>query len=296
MLIVLTGASGLIGTALKARLHRDGHELRVLVRSAPAGADERRWDPAAGRLDPGDLTDVDAVINLSGAGVGDHRWTDAYKKTILDSRLQATTLLATTIAELGPSAPATFLSASAVGYYGSTADHVVDETAAAGSGFLADVCRQWEAATDAADDVSRVVHLRTGLVLSRSGGLLPRLKKLVDLGAGGPLGSGKQYQPWISIDDEVGAIVFLLDTDVRGAVNLTGPDPVPQRDFIKALAAIRHRPAVLPAPAFALRLALGQFAQEGVLTGQRAVPAVLRSAGYVFEHPTLDGALHAALD
>lgn len=296
MLILMTGASGLIGTALKARLRQDGHQLRVLVRRPPGGPDERSWDPADGRLDHADLAGVDAVINLSGAGVGDHRWSDAYKKTLLDSRLQPTSLLARTVAELGADAPPTFVSASAVGYYGDTADHVVDESAGGGSGFLADLTRQWEAATGPADALSRVVHLRTGLVLSRSGGLLGRLKTLVDFGAAGPLGSGNQYQPWISLADEVGAIAFLLSADVRGPVNLTGPDPVPQREFIKALAAIRHRPALVPAPGFALRLLLGQFADEGVLIGQRAVPGVLTSTGYVFEHPTLDAALHAALD
>ncbi len=295
MLVVLNGASGLIGTALKARLLNNGHQLRVLVRRAPTTADEVEWNPAAGELDPAHLAGADAVINLSGAGVGDHRWTDAYKKTILDSRLQPTRLLADAISELGGQAPAVLLSASAVGYYGDTSDHVVDESAAAGSGFLADVCRQWEGATAAAEGISRVVHLRTGLVLSGAGGLLRRLRQLVDLGAGGPLGSGRQYQPWISIEDEVGAIEFLLTSAVRGPVNLTGPDPVTQKHLVQTLARIRSRPAILPAPAFALKLALGQFADEGVLTGQRAVPTVLLAAGYQFVHPTLEGALRAAL-
>ncbi len=295
MLVVLNGASGLIGSALKSRLLGNGHQLRVLVRRAPTTADERQWNPAAGELDAAHLAGADAVINLSGAGVGDHRWTDAYKQTILDSRLQPTRLLASTLQDLGPQAPAVLLSASAVGYYGDTRDHVVDESAAAGSGFLADVCRQWEGATAAAQGTTRVVHLRTGLVLSCAGGLLLRLRRLVDLGAGGPLGSGRQYQPWISIDDQVGAMEFLLESAVRGPVNLTGPDPVTQKHLIQTLARVRSRPAIVPAPAFALRLALGQFADEGVLTGQRAVPAVLSAAGYKFVHPTLEGALRAAL-
>lgn len=295
MLIVLTGSSGLIGTALKQRLRAQGHQLRVLVRRATRSDEERRWDPATGQLDEAHLAGADAVINLSGAGVGDHRWTTAYKKTILDSRLEPTRLLAGTIGALGDRAPKALLSASAVGYYGDTGTDVVDETAAAGKGFLADVCRQWEAATADAEQTTRVVHLRTGLVLAGSGGLLARLKTIVDIGAGGPLGSGKQYQPWISLDDEVGAMVFLLESAVRGAVNLTGPDPVPQKQFVRQLATIRHRPAILPVPGFALRLLLGQFAEEGVLAGQRAVPQALLQAGYTFEHPTLEGALRAAL-
>lgn len=295
MMIVLTGASGLIGSALKARLRTDGHELRILVRRPPTGSEEVQWDPAAASLDPAHLAGTDAVINLSGAGVGDHRWTTTYKQTILDSRLQPTRLLATTIRELGTDAPPALLSASAVGYYGDTREHVVDETAAPGSGFLADVCRQWEGATAAAEGTTRVVHLRTGLVLSGAGGLLARLRRLVDLGAGGPLGSGRQYQPWISIDDEVGAMAFLLESAIRGPVNLTGPDPVTQKHFVQTLARIRSRPAIVPTPAIALRLALGQFADEGVLVGQRAVPAVLSAAGYEFAHPTLEGALRSAL-
>lgn len=295
MLVVLNGASGLIGSALKSQLLAHGHRLRVLVRRPPTTSDEVAWNPAAGELDPSHLAGADAVINLSGAGVGDHRWTAAYKKTILDSRLQPTRLLASTLHELGAQAPPVLLSASAVGYYGDTRDHVVDERAAAGSGFLADVCRQWEGATAAAQGTTRVVHLRTGLVLSGAGGLLLRLRRLVDLGGGGPLGSGRQYQPWISMDDEVGAIEFLLASAVRGPVNLTGPDPVTQKHFVQTLARIRSRPAVVPAPAFALRLALGPFADEGVLAGQRAVPTVLSAAGYEFVHPTLEGALRAAL-
>ena len=247
MLIVLTGASGLIGSALKTRLAADGHRLRVLVRRPPVSMEEASWDPAEASLDPAHLAGADAVINLSGAGVGDHRWTNTYKATILQSRLQPAHLLARTIRGLGADAPATFLSASAVGYYGDTQHHVVDETGAAGSGFLSDVCRQWEAATAEADGISRVVHLRTGLVLSGAGGLLRRLRPLVDAGVGGPLGSGDQYQPWISIEDEVAAISFLLESAVRGPVNLTGPDPVTQKHFIQTLARIRHRPALLRA-------------------------------------------------
>ena len=297
MRIALTGASGFIGTELKKSLRADGHELRVLVRRPPNAPDERHWDPDLGRLGADVLADVDAVVNLSGAGVGDHRWTSAYKNEILMSRLNSTSTLARTMAELGSAAPKVFLSASAVGYYGDTGDRVVDETAPSGNGFLADVCRQWEDATEPAQRSgdTRVVHLRTGLVLSATGGLLKRLRLVVKLGAGGKLGSGQQYQPWIALSDEIGAIKFLLAAPVSGAVNLSGPDPVTQQHFVRALAAVLHRPAILPAPAFALRLALGQFADEGVLAGQRAVPSALLNGGYTFAHPTLDGALQAAL-
>lgn len=298
MLIVLSGASGLIGTALKASLRADGHELRLLVRRPPAADDERQWDPeVVGHLGTEVLAGADAVINLSGVGVGDHRWTPAYKKAILASRIHPTVALAETLATLGGDGPSVLLSASAVGYYGDTGDRVVDETAPVGAGFLADVCRRWEAATEPAADAGhvRVVHLRTGLVLAGHGGLLKRLIPLYKLGAGGKLGHGQQYQPWISIEDEVGAIRFLLTSEVSGPVNLTGPDPVTQERFAHALGAALHRPAVVPTPATALRLVVGQFADEGVLSGQRAVPAVLSGAGYQFVHPTLDGALQAAL-
>ncbi len=298
MLIVLAGASGLIGSALRESLQRDGHELRVLVRRPAASEHERSWDPDAGRLDPGDLAGADAVVNLSGAGVGDHRWTSSYQRVILDSRLTTTGTIARTIAALGPDAPATLLSASAVGYYGDTGDRVVVESAPAGAGFLADVCAQWERATAPAESAghTRVAHLRTGLVLARSGGLMGRLVPLVKAGLGGKLGSGRQYQPWISLADEIGAITHLLTADIAGAVNLTGPTPVPQAEFVAQMAAILHRPALFPAPGFGLRLVLGRFADEGVLAGQRAIPKVLTDSGYDFVHPDLAGALHAALD
>jgi uncharacterized protein (TIGR01777 family) len=297
--VVLSGASGLIGTVLKDALRADGHTLAVLVRRPPESAEERQWDPDAGRLGVEVLAHADAVINLSGAGVGDHRWNESYKRALTTSRLGPAATLTTCMNELGPDGPATFISASAVGYYGDTGDRIVNEDAPVGAGFLADLCRQWEDAARVADrDGRRVVLLRTGLVLAKSGGLLGRLKPLVKLGLGGRLGTGKQFQPWISLDDEVGAIRFLLSRagqNVAGPVNLTGPDPVRQADFVRALAKVLHRPALFPAPAFGLRLVLGQFADEGVLIGQRAVPAALTKAGYTFVHPTLEGALRAAV-
>lgn len=297
MRIVLSGASGLIGTPLKRTLSDAGHETVSLVRRAPSGPAERRWDPAAGELDAQVLAGADAVINLSGAGVGEHRWTDSYQRTILDSRTRTTGLLARTIAGLGRAAPPVLLSASAVGYYGDTGERAVEETDRAGDGYLAEVCRQWERATEPAERTghTRVAYFRTGLVLSGTGGLLSRLRPLVKAGLGGRLGSGRQYQPWISLHDEIGAIVHLLDHDVAGPVNLTGPDPVRQSEFVRTLAGLLHRPAVLPTPGFALRIALGQFATEGVLAGQRAVPAVLRATGFRHQHATLSAALRWAL-
>ena len=299
MHVVLSGASGLIGTALKDALRADEHTLATLVRRPPQSTEERQWDPDAGRLGVEVLAHADAVINLSGAGVGDHRWTDSYKRTLTTSRLGPASTLTTCLNELGAQGPSTFISASAVGYYGDTGDRIANEDAPVGAGFLADLCRQWENAALGADrDGRRVVLLRTGLVLAPSGGLLGRLEPLVKLGLGGRLGSGKQFQPWISLDDEVRAIRFLLSgagQGVAGPVNLTGPDPVRQSDFVRALAKVLHRPAVFPAPKFGLRLVLGQFADEGVLIGQRAVPAALTKAGYQFAHPTLDGALRAAV-
>ena len=297
MIVVLAGASGLLGTALKDSLRADGHQLRVLVRRPPGEPDERRWDPDQGELGAAVLDGADVVVNLGGLGVGDKRWNAEVKRQLLSSRVNPTRTLARAMAGMGADAPGVFLSASAVGFYGDTGDTVVDETTPAGTGFFADLCRQWEDEAVAAGSAhTRVVRMRTGLVLSSKGGLLGRLTPLVKLGLGGKLGSGRQYQPWIAVADEIGAMRFLMDTDVSGPVNLTGPDPVRQLDLVKELAAQLHRPAIFPAPAFGLRLVLGGFADEGVLAGQRAVPAALTSAGYDFTHPTLTGALHAALD
>jgi uncharacterized protein (TIGR01777 family) len=293
--IAVTGASGLIGSHLVIALREHGHQVTTLVRAAPRQPGEVQWDPAAGRLDPADLAGVEAVVHLAGAGIGDKRWTDAYKKVVLDSRVDSTRLLANTLAKLDER-PSVLLSGSAIGYYGDGGDRVLDERAAAGSGFLAEVCQAWELATQGAEEVGiRTVHLRTGLVLDGGGGMLAQQLLLYKLGLGGPLGSGRQWWSWISLADEVGAIEHLLTADVSGPVNLTAPAPVQQKDFAKMLGHELHRPAVLPAPGFALQVVLGQFAQEGVLAGQRVLPAVLESSGYSFAHPTLERALAAAL-
>ena len=292
MRIVVAGASGLIGSALVPALRAEGHEVLQLVRRPVRDADELRWDPAAGSIDDDALTGADAVVNLGGVGIGDRRWSGSYKQQVRDSRLAPTEVLADAVARARvPS----LLSASAVGYYGDTGPTEITETAPAGSGFLARVCTDWEAATASAAK-ARVVLLRTGLVLSPTGGLLGRLKPLYRLGLGGRLGDGQQYYPWISLDDEVGAIKFLLEhAEVSGPVNLTGPAPVTNAEFNRALGAALHRPAPWPIPGFAIRALVGEFGQEGVLAGQRAVPAVLQEAGYVFRHRTVDAAMSAAL-
>lgn len=296
MKIAVTGASGLIGSHLVPVLRGAGHHVLTVTRRPPRQPDEVQWQPQDHRLDPRALAGVQAVVHLAGAGIGDRRWTPGYKALVRESRVAATDLLARTLAAL-PDPPRVLLSGSAVGFYGDTGDRQVDESSPPGDGFLAEVCRDWEAATAPAGRAGiRVCLLRTGIVLSDTGGALARQLPLYRAGLGGPLGSGRQYQSWISLADEIGAIRFLLEAEtVSGPVNLTAPGPVRQRDFARALGAALHRPALLPAPALALRLVLGEFAGDGVLAGQRAVPQVLLDHGYRFAHPALPGALQAAL-
>jgi len=298
MKIAVTGSSGLIGTALLKALRADGHEVHTLVRRTPRTSDEHRWDPAHRQV-PADLVaEVDAVVNLAGVGIGDKRWTSSYKEQVLSSRVDSTTTISEAMAAAAtadPSRARVLLSASAVGYYGDTGADPVEEDTPAGDGFLAEVCQAWEGATAVAETAGvRVAHLRTGLVLAR-GGLLAKLAPLVKLGFGGKLGSGQQYWPWISLRDEVDAIRFLLEHPVEGPVNLTGPLPVTNAEFTAALGQVLHRPTVLAVPGFALQIALGAFAQEGVLAGQRAVPSVLTSAGFRHTHGDVVTALRAAL-
>jgi uncharacterized protein (TIGR01777 family) len=294
MEVVLAGASGLIGSALAESLRRDGHRVKTLLRRPVSGPDVDSWDPAAGRLDPDFLAGADAVVCLSGVGVGDHRWTDAYKKLIVQSRVDSVGTVARTLAGYG-GAPV-LIAASAVGYYGDTGDREVDEDAPSGDTFLSGVCRQWEAAADPARAAGvRVVHLRTGLVLTRSGGLLKRLLPIVKAGVGGRLGDGRQFMPWISLTDDIRAIRFVMESDVVGPVNVVGPDPVRNAEFTDTLGRLVHRPTALPVPGFAARVALGQFAED-VLTGQRAVPRRLTDAGFRFNDSDLTAALRAELD
>jgi len=291
MHVVVTGASGLVGTALVRKLSAHGHQVTRLVRRAPRPG-EARWNPDNGTIEAAALQHVDAVVHLAGASIGGRRWNDAYKQTLLDSRLRGTGLLASTLAEVSTK-PAVLISASAVGFYGMRGDEPLDEAAPAGDGFLAGLCRQWEDATaPAAKAGIRVVRIRSGIVLSAQGGALKKQLPLFRFGLGGPIGSGRQWQSWIAIDDEVGAIIHLLDSTVRGPVNLTAPNPVRQRDFAKMLGKAIHRPAALPTPAFAPKLVLGaEMATNLVVTGQRVLPTVLLDDGYEFAYPTLDGAL-----
>ena len=294
MTVVLAGASGQIGRGLASSLRADNIAVRRLVRRAPSGPDEVRWDPGDHVLEPDVFAGAEAVVCLSGAPVDAHRWTDAYKQTLIDSRIDAVGTIAHALAAAGDDAPRTLIVASAVGYYGDTGERVVTEEAPPGDGFLADVCVQWEAAATPARDAGiRVTHLRTGLVLG-DGGLLDRLKPVVQLGVAGRIGSGRQFMPWITLRDHVRAIRFLLDGDLGGPVNLTGPAPVRNAEFMATLGRVLHRPTLLPTPAFALKVVLGELADD-VLTGQRALPATLTSAGFEFEHTDLETGLRWAL-
>lgn len=295
MKIAVTGASGLIGSALVPHLRNAGHEVVRLVRRPASAADEVRWDPKAGTVDLGGLAGTDGVVHLAGAGVGDHRWTDAYKREILDSRVDGTHTIAKAVTALDPM-PRVLVSASAIGWYGDTGDRMVDETAPAGTGFLADVVRAWEAAAaPAAAAGIRVVHPRTGLVVSSKGGAWARMFPLFKAGLGGKLGSGRQYWSWISLRDEIRALeLLLLDEDLSGPVNLTGPTPMTNAEVTSVMGQVLHRPALLPAPAFALKAVLGEFSTE-VLGSARVVPAVLERVGFGFEDATLESAVRAAL-
>ena len=292
MKVVISGASGLIGVPLVAALRAANHEVVTLVRRSSSVPSEVQWDPAAGLLPPTALAGADAVINLAGAGIADKRWSEDYKKLVLDSRVSSTKLLAQTIATLEPK-PSVFLSGSAIGFYGNTEDRSVTEEAQQGQGFLADVCGQWEAAAAAAG--VRTVFLRTGLVCAASGGLLGKQLLPAKLGLGGRLGSGKQYQSWITLADEVAAIIYLLTADVSGPVNLTAPNPVTQKEFAKTLGSVLHRPAISWIPEPAIKLALGDFASEGVLVGQRVLPGKLLGAGFPFGSTTLEDGLRSLL-
>ncbi len=295
MRVVITGSSGLIGTALAGSLHADGHEVLRLVRSGPAEPGRAVWNPELGQLDPGLLDGADAVVCLGGAGVGDHRWTAAYKQRLRESRIHGTALLADTIAALAHP-PAVFVAASAIGYYGDVDGTEVDESAPPGTDFLAELTVDWEAAADTATGHTRVVHPRFGIVLATSGGAFGRMLPLAKAGLGGPLGSGRQYWSVISLTDAIRALRFAIEhPTLAGPVNLTCPQPVTNKDFARELGAALHRPAVLPAPAAALRLALGGFA-DSVLMSQRVLPKALMTAGFTFEHPTAAAAIRAVTD
>lgn len=295
MKVAITGASGLIGSALVPHLRSRGDDVLRLVRRSAVAPDEVEWNPTTGSVDLDGLVGIDAVVHLAGAGVGDHRWTDEYKRTILDSRVDGTQTIVRAITEL-PERPRALVAGSAIGWYGDTGDRAVDESAPAGTGFLADVVRAWEAAADPAAAAGiRVTHARTGLVVSGDGGAWARMFPLFKLGLGGKLGSGSQYWSWISLRDEVAALTFLLDNEtLAGPVNLTGPTPVTNAEVTAAMGRVLHRPTLLPAPAFALKAVLGEFSTE-VLGSSRVIPAVLEAAGFRWQDPTIDSAIAAAL-
>jgi uncharacterized protein (TIGR01777 family) len=300
MLVAVTGSTGLVGGALTPRLAAGGHQVVRLVRPATTallpGERAVSWDPAAGAIDSTGLVGVDAVVHLAGESIASGRWTEARKRRIRASRVGSTRLLAEALARLARP-PRVLVAASATGYYGDRGDEVLREESAPGSGFLAGVCREWEAAAEpAARHGIRVVHLRIGLVLSRAGGALASLLTPFRLGAGGPVGSGAQYWSWITLDDLLGAILHALTTEaLAGPVNAVAPNPVSNREFAKTLGRVLRRPALLRLPAFAARLVLGEMADALLLASARVVPARLQATGYAFRAPTLEGALRHEL-
>lgn len=286
--VAVTGATGLIGTALVAHLKSDGYQVQKLVRRPVRTADEVFWDPIKGEVDTNSLEGVDAVFHLAGASVGGKRWSAAYRSEILNSRLLGTTTIATACEQLKPSV---FISASAIGHYGETGNRAVTEADGGGGDFLSIVCREWEAAASLAPSV-RTIKLRTGIVLDPTGGALGQMLPIFKFGVGGKLGSGKQWWSWITLHDQIRAMIFLLNSKIEGAVNLTAPNPVTNQEFTAALAHAMKRPAFFPAPAFALRAVLGGFSSE-VLGSKRVIPKVLTDAKFEFDYPFVASALNA---
>ncbi len=289
--VAVTGSSGLIGSALVGQLRAEGYEVKKIVRRPVRNNDEVFWNPNIGEIDLTALSQVDAIIHLAGVGVGDKRWSAAYKSEILNSRLLGTTTIATAAKTLGVKK---FISASAIGYYGETGNRSVSESDRGGEDFLSVVCREWEAAADLAIDIP-TIKLRTGLVLDPTGGALGRMMPIFKFGLGGKLGNGKQWWSWITLHDEIRAIMFLLNSKITGPVNLTSPNPVTNQEFTAALARALSRPAIFPAPAFALRVALGGFSSE-ILGSKKIVPKVLTDAGFEFDYPHISAALTALVD
>jgi len=295
--IAITGASGFIGTALTNSLKSNGHRPIALVRrNAQAGADEISWDPAAGTIDAASLEGVDAVVHLAGAGIGDKKWNGARKKVILESRTKGTSLLAKTLAGLDRP-PSAFVSGSGIGIYGSQGDTELTEQQPSGAGFLADVCVQWEAAAEPAIAAGiRTTFARTSIVMSDKGGTLKKQLLLFKLGLGGRFGPGNQWLSWISLNDEVRALQFLLDNDVSGPFNLCTPSPVTNLEFTKTLGGVLKRPTLLPVPLFGPKLLFGsELVEELILASQRGIPEALTVAGFTFDDPTLKSALQEML-
>jgi uncharacterized protein len=298
VIVAVTGASGLVGSALVSSLAAGDHRAVALVRRAPRpGENALRWDPSSGAITPAGPAVADAIVHLAGDSIMGLRWTTDKKRRIRESRTTATRLLVQTLLRL-PQPPAVLVCASAIGYYGSRGDEVLNEESRPGTGFLADVAREWEAATaPAIAQGIRVVNLRLGVVLSARGGALAKMLTPFRLGLGGVIGDGAQWMSWIALDDTIGAIVHALTTDsLRGPVNAVAPAPVTNAEFTRTLGRVLGRPTLVPLPAFAARLALGEMADELLLASQRVVPARLQASGYAFRHPTVEGAFRAALD
>ncbi len=298
MEIAITGSSGLIGTALAAALREAGHRPVALVRRpVRAGADEIEWQPAQGVLDAASLEGIDGVVNLAGAGIGDKRWTDAYKKVVRDSRVVTTRLLAETLAGLDAK-PSVLLSGSGIGVYGDRGDEILTEASAPGQGdFMSELCVEWEEATTPASEAGiRTAHLRTGIVLADGAGALSRMVPVFRMGIGGPFGAGRQYMSWITLDDHIGATMALLEGDLSGPVNLVAPGPVPNKEFTRALGRVLRRPTLFPIPPFGPKLLFGsEMAESLVLFSQRVMPQALTDAGHDFAHTEVEAGLRSVL-
>lgn len=292
MKVVLTGASGLLGPALASSFRSDGHQVVRLVRRPPSAPDEARWDPVGGTVEATALHGADLVVHLAGVGLGDRPWTPDHKRAVMDSRVQGTTTISRAVAEHGVP---TMVSASGVGYYGNPGDTECDEDSPRGTTYVADVAATWEASTEpAVAGGARVVPVRTGVVLSAKGGAYGRLLPLFRLGLGGKIGSGRQWWSWVTRDDYVRAVRFVVDSDLSGPVNVTAPEPLTNADMTAAMGRVLHRPTVFTAPGWAMRLPLRDFAED-LLGGQRVVPRRLLEAGFEFAHPTFEPALRETL-
>jgi len=298
MKILVTGSSGLVGSALIPSLKAQGHEVIRLVRSAPKdSASEVYWNPEKGTLSAEELEGLGGAVHLAGDNLAEGRWTDEKKRSIRESRIKGTTLLSETLAKLERK-PEVLVSASAIGFYGSRGDELLNEQSASGDDFLSEVCREWELSTQAASQSGvRVVHLRFGVILSNEGGALAKMLTPFRMGVGGKLGDGKQYMSWIAIDDAVGAIEHALANDsLHGAVNVVAPEPVTNYEFTKAMGSVLSRPTIFPMPAFAARLAFGEMADATILASQRVEPVRLKESGFAFKYPELEGALKHVLE
>lgn len=295
MNVMVTGATGLVGTHLLPLLQQDGHEVFTLTRRAPRTTSERQWDPT-GKLPAAILDGVDAIIHLAGENIGDSRWTSAKKQRIRDSRVIGTRQLAEAAAATGGRVK-TFVCASAIGFYGDRGQEELTEDSPAGNGFLPDVCREWEAATSPAREAGiRVVNLRLGVVLSKDGGALAKMLLPFKMCVGGIIGSGRQYWSWLTVDEAARMFRFALkNSDLHGPVNAVSPQPVTNLEFTKALGGVLHRPTIFPLPAFIARLALGEMADDLILGSTRVIPSRLQSAGYSFSHPEIGEALASAI-